>query len=141
TSSWALTRSASLPSIMPVSITRRWSSIRRVRPSSKGIVCNSMVADHSDGSSANVQPMSCTDDVPVVEREVLLPAPPDEVWESLPAVLGEGAELDAEPGGALRSYGPDGEHVGVVEEVEAPRRLTSRWTPVEGDDTPSLVGI
>jgi len=85
--------------------------------------------------------MSCTDDVPVVEREVLLPAPPDEVWESLPAVLGEGAELDAEPGGALRSYGPDGEHVGVVEEVEAPRRLTFWWTPVQGDDAPSFVEI
>ena len=85
--------------------------------------------------------MSCTDDVPAVEREVLLPASPDEVWESLPAVLGDDGELDPEPGGALRSHGPDGEHVGVVEAVDAPRRLTFWWVPVEGDDAPSHVEI
>jgi len=85
--------------------------------------------------------MSCTDDVPAVEREVLLTAPPDEVWESLPAVLGDGGELEAEPGGALRSHGPDGDRVGVVEEVDAHRRLAFWWVPVAGDDAPSHVEI
>jgi hypothetical protein len=85
--------------------------------------------------------MSCTDDVPAVEREVLLPAPPDEVWESLPAVLGDGGELEAEPGCKLRSHGPDGDHVGVVEEVDAPCRLTFWWVPVAGEDAPSHVEI
>jgi uncharacterized protein YndB with AHSA1/START domain len=85
--------------------------------------------------------MSCTDDVPAVEREVLLPVPPAEVWESLPAVLGDDGELDPEPGGVLRSHGPDGDHVGVVEEVDAPYRLSFWWVPVDGDDAPSRVEI
>jgi uncharacterized protein YndB with AHSA1/START domain len=85
--------------------------------------------------------MSCTDDAPAVEREVVLPAPPEEVWESLPAVLGAGGEIDPEPGGALRSAGPDGERVGVVEEADAPRRLAFWWVPVEGDGAPSYVEI
>jgi uncharacterized protein YndB with AHSA1/START domain len=85
--------------------------------------------------------MSCTDDAPVVEREVVLPAPPEEVWESLPAVFGVGGEIVAEPGGALRSEGPDGERVGVVEEVDAPRRLAFWWAPVQGDGAPSHVEI
>jgi uncharacterized protein YndB with AHSA1/START domain len=85
--------------------------------------------------------MSCTDDAPAVEREVVLPAPPGEVWESLPSVFGADGEIVAEPGGALRSVGPDGARSGVVEEVDAPRRLAFWWTPVEGDDPPSRVEI
>lgn len=72
---------------------------------------------------------------------MVLAAPPDEVWESLPAVLGDGGELEAEPGGSLRSHGPDGEHVGVVEAVDAPHRLAFWWVPAEGDDAPSHVEI
>src|SRR6478609_3017996 len=85
--------------------------------------------------------MSCTDDTPAVEREIVLPAPPDEVWESLPALLGDDGALDAEPGGRLRSTGPEGERVGVVEEVDPPQRLAFWWVPVEGDDAPSFVEI
>jgi uncharacterized protein YndB with AHSA1/START domain len=85
--------------------------------------------------------MSCTDDDPVVEREVVLPAPPEAVWESLPAVFGAGGEVAAEAGGAIRSEGPDGCRVGVVEEADAPRRLTFWWVPVDGDDAPSQVEI
>jgi uncharacterized protein YndB with AHSA1/START domain len=71
----------------------------------------------------------------------VLPAPPEEVWDSLPAIFGAGGEVVAEPGGALRSEGPDGTRVGVVETVEAPRRLSFWWVPVEGDDPPSHVEI
>jgi uncharacterized protein YndB with AHSA1/START domain len=85
--------------------------------------------------------MSCTDDAPVVEREVVLPAPPEEVWKSLPSVFGDGGEVVREPGGALRSAGPEGERVGVVQEADAPRRLAFWWVPVEGDDAPSHVEI
>jgi uncharacterized protein YndB with AHSA1/START domain len=85
--------------------------------------------------------MSCTDDAPAVEREVVLPAPPAEVWESLPAVFGDGGEVAPEPGGALRSTGPDGTRVGVVQDVDAPHRLAFWWVPVDGDDAPSYVEI
>ncbi len=85
--------------------------------------------------------MSCTDDTPAVEREVVVPAPPEEVWESLPALFGDGGDIATEPDGALRSEGPGGSRVGVVEEVDEPRRLTFWWVPVEGDDAPSHVEI
>src|SRR4051794_14203354 len=85
--------------------------------------------------------MSCTDDAPAVEREVVLPAPPGEVWESLPAVFGADGGMAAEPGGVLRSEGPDGARIGVVDDVDAPWRLTFWWVPVEGDDAPSRVEI
>jgi len=90
--------------------------------------------------------MSCTDESvpngPVrVERETVLAAPPEAVWEQLPAVLGGDVELVAEPGGRLRARGHDGERVGTVEEIDAPRRLAFWWVPVEGDDAPSLVEV
>lgn len=94
--------------------------------------------------------MSCTDEVPptgelVVEREVTLPVPPGEVWESLPALLGDHVHLEAEPGGRLRADGPEGERLGVVEEFDAPRRLAFWWVPAGNDDTldtaPSMVEI
>ncbi len=53
-----------------------------------------------------------------VERRIELPAPPEVVWDELPAVLGDDVELTAEPGGALRARGPEGDRVGVVDEVE-----------------------
>jgi len=85
--------------------------------------------------------MSCTEDAPFVEREIELPALPAEVWEALPALLGDEVELAAEPGGRLRSNGPEGERVGVVEEVDAPHRLSFWWVPAEGDDAPSMVEL
>jgi len=84
--------------------------------------------------------MSCTDDVPAVERETVLPAPPGEVWESLPELVGAD-ELAPEPGAPLRATGAEGERVGVVDEADAPRRLAFWWTPVDGDDAPSFVEI
>jgi uncharacterized protein YndB with AHSA1/START domain len=85
--------------------------------------------------------MSCTDDTPGVEREVELPAPPEAVWESLPALFGAGGELVAEPGGRVRAADPEAERVGVVEDVDAPQRITFWWVPVDGDDAPSFVEI
>jgi uncharacterized protein YndB with AHSA1/START domain len=69
-----------------------------------------------------------------VEREIVLPAPPDEVWPALtePERLEEwfanDVELDARPGGRGRFRWANGEerHV-LVETVEAERRLELRW--------------
>ena len=85
--------------------------------------------------------MSCTEDVPSVEREIELPALPVEVWEHLPELLGDEVELAPEPGGRLHATGPEGERVGVVEEADAPNRLSFWWVPVEGEDAPSIVEL
>jgi uncharacterized protein YndB with AHSA1/START domain len=77
---------------------------------------------------------------PEVAREVLLPAPPDEVWEALtdPAHLaawfGGDLEIEPRPGGRASYRGDDGEvRIGHVREVEPGRRLAFEWwTPSEG---------
>ena len=84
--------------------------------------------------------MSCTDDIPAVERETVLDAPPEEVWESLPALVGDD-DLAAEPGAPVRATEAEGERIGVVDEADAPRRLAFWWAPIEGDDAPSFVEI
>jgi uncharacterized protein YndB with AHSA1/START domain len=60
-----------------------------------------------------------------VEREIELPAPPDEAWESVTDAewLGGEAEIDLVPGGDLRI----GEREGWVEEVEPGERLSFWW--------------
>jgi uncharacterized protein YndB with AHSA1/START domain len=90
--------------------------------------------------------MSCTEsDAPgsdtIVERQVDLPAPPDEVWEELAAMLGDEVELAAEPGGALRVHDADGDRVGVVLEAEPGERLSFRWATTDGGGAPSEVEI
>jgi uncharacterized protein YndB with AHSA1/START domain len=76
-----------------------------------------------------------------VERAVELAAGPEAVWESLPSLLGDDVEVQAEPGGRIRARGPEGDRVGTVDEVDAPRRLAFWWTPVDGDDAPSFVEL
>jgi uncharacterized protein YndB with AHSA1/START domain len=67
-----------------------------------------------------------------VEREVLLEAPPEEVWEALtdPEQLEEWfaneVEFDLERGGVFRWDDGDERHA-VVEEAEPERRLALRW--------------
>ena len=73
-----------------------------------------------------------------VEREVTIPAPPDEVWpavtrsDEVSSWFGAAAELDVRPGGHGVFRWPDGmeRHV-VVEEVEPARRLAFRWLPFQ----------
>ena len=84
--------------------------------------------------------MSCTDDLPAVERETVLPAPPDEVWESLPALVGDD-ELAPEAGAPVHATGAEGDRIGVVDEVDPLRRLTYWWVPVDDDGAPSFVEI
>ena len=82
-----------------------------------------------------------------VEREIMVPAPPGEVWpavtqsDQVSVWFGAEAELDARPGGRGVFRWPDGteRHV-VVEEVEPGRKLSFRWLPfqrtAEGDVVP-----
>jgi uncharacterized protein YndB with AHSA1/START domain len=72
-----------------------------------------------------------------VERTVELDAGADEVWDSLvdESLLDEwfdgDVDVDLRPGGALRVTSGDDVREGVVEQVDAPHRLTFTWT---GDD-------
>jgi uncharacterized protein YndB with AHSA1/START domain len=66
-------------------------------------------------------------------REITLPAPPDEVWESLaePSWLGEDARIDLRPDGDVRV----GDRSGFVEEAEEPCRLVFWWSAPGEDAT------
>jgi uncharacterized protein YndB with AHSA1/START domain len=68
-----------------------------------------------------------------LNREITLPATPDEVWDSLaePAWLGTDAAIDLQPAGEVHA----GERSGFVEEAEEPRRLVFWWSRPGEDAT------
>jgi uncharacterized protein YndB with AHSA1/START domain len=57
-----------------------------------------------------------------IERELLLPAPPEQVWEVIagPGWLAEDVQLDLVPGGDAQFGSDDGAKVGWVEEASPP---------------------
>jgi uncharacterized protein YndB with AHSA1/START domain len=61
-----------------------------------------------------------------VERELLVPESPEEVWRSLaePGWLGEDAHVELYPAGEVHA----GERSGFVEEADEPRRLVFWWS-------------
>jgi uncharacterized protein YndB with AHSA1/START domain len=61
-----------------------------------------------------------------VERELLVPESPEEVWRSLtqPGWLGDDALIELWPSGEVRA----GERSGFVEEADEPRRLVFWWS-------------
>jgi len=69
-----------------------------------------------------------------VEREIDVPATPDETWQALTDPerlrewLAEDAELDLRPGGGLSVRTPDGERDGFFEEIAEPERLVFWWS-------------
>src|SRR5262245_3612371 len=74
----------------------------------------------------------------LVEREIMVPAPPGLVWPAVAesagvsAWFGADVEWDARPGGRGVFRWPDGgERAALVEEVEPGRRLAFRWLPFE----------
>lgn len=77
-----------------------------------------------------------------VERQVTLPADPDEVWAlltdpaDLEGWLGEDVQLDPSPGarGRVREHDGTVRHL-VVEEVDEGRQLSWTWWP-DHDDRP-----
>jgi uncharacterized protein YndB with AHSA1/START domain len=82
-----------------------------------------------------------------VEREITLPVEPERAWElvtdpeHLERWFADHVELEPTPGAPVRVVGDDGdERHGVVEEVDAPRRLRFVWyAPPDGP--PSSVEI
>jgi uncharacterized protein YndB with AHSA1/START domain len=69
-----------------------------------------------------------------IERELTLPASPEEVWD---AVIGDGwladeVEMTLEPGGDARFGSRDSVKTGWVEDVRAPERLAFWWA-VDGE--------
>jgi uncharacterized protein YndB with AHSA1/START domain len=69
-----------------------------------------------------------------VEREIVVPEPPDDVWEALtePEQLEEWfateVELDARPGGTgVFRWGNGEERRAAVREAQEPRRLVLEW--------------
>ena len=58
-----------------------------------------------------------------IERELLLPAPPEEVWKVVtgPDWLAADVQLELTPGGEARFISEDGSRTGWVEEAAPPR--------------------
>jgi uncharacterized protein YndB with AHSA1/START domain len=82
-----------------------------------------------------------------IEREITVPVEPDRAWrlvtepEHLEQWLAPEVELEPRPGGDVRVVEPDEtERRGVVEVVDAPRRLRFVWR-VEPDGEPTTVEI
>ena len=74
----------------------------------------------------------------LVQRRVVLPAPPARVWSALThagelsAWFGAEVSLDPRPGARASFHWPDGRERGaVLEEVERPSLLSFRWLPFE----------
>jgi uncharacterized protein YndB with AHSA1/START domain len=78
-----------------------------------------------------------------IEREVILPVPPERVWtaltraDQLGAWFGTQATIDLRPGGEVvftwdGSTGPRGQNRGVIETVEPTRRFAFRWEASAG---------
>lgn len=79
----------------------------------------------------------------MIRRQVVVPAPPADVWEFLTnpdapdSWLGGHLEWTAEEGGELRFAGEDGEvRRGVVEVVRPPSYIRYRWWPEGAGDGP-----
>lgn len=74
-----------------------------------------------------------------VRREVVLPLRPEELWPSLTEAdrladwFAPEVDIDARPGGDAVFRWEDATRRAVIEEVDAPRRLSFRWAEV-GDD-------
>src|SRR5436190_4333504 len=74
----------------------------------------------------------------MIERTVLLPAPPDEVWraltesDELSVWFGCPVELEARRGGRVTVHESTRVRRGLVEDLESGRRLTIRWLPELG---------
>jgi uncharacterized protein YndB with AHSA1/START domain len=83
-----------------------------------------------------------------VTREVVLPAPAEEVWRSLTEPerlaewLAEEVRLDLEPGGELTLRLPDGsERHGFVDAVEPPHLLRFFWRTGDEELTQVEIGL
>jgi uncharacterized protein YndB with AHSA1/START domain len=64
-----------------------------------------------------------------VQRDVVLPAAPEDVWDAITASgwLAEEVELDLKPGGDATFRSGEEQKTGWIEEVSAPFRLAFWW--------------
>jgi uncharacterized protein YndB with AHSA1/START domain len=71
-----------------------------------------------------------------IERELLVQAPPEEVWDAVtgPGWLADDVHLDLRPGGDAEFRSPDEVKTGWIEDVRAPERLAFWWAT---DDQPA----
>jgi uncharacterized protein YndB with AHSA1/START domain len=71
-----------------------------------------------------------------IERELLLPAPPEQVWDVItePGWLASQVELELFPGGEARFVDADGDRTGWIEEAVEAERLVFWWS---ADDEPA----
>ncbi len=71
----------------------------------------------------------------MIERTVFLPAEPQEVWKALTDSdelsrwFGRPVELEPRPGGRVRVGDGPAVRRGLIEDIEACRRLSIRWLP------------
>ena len=81
-----------------------------------------------------------------VRREVVLPVRPEELWPALTEAdrlaewFAPDVRIDARPGGDAVFRWEDGARRAVIEEVEAPRRLSFRWSEADGEGQVGRVG-
>ena len=81
-----------------------------------------------------------------VTREIVLPAPPEAVWESLTSPdqlsswLGSRVELDPRQGGVLRLEADGALRFGVVEDARPFEYLAFRWRAMTGGPHGSVPG-
>jgi uncharacterized protein YndB with AHSA1/START domain len=69
-----------------------------------------------------------------IERELVVDASPEEVWEAVTrdGWLADEVELDLQPGGDAQFRSSDSAKFGWIEEASAPARLTFWWA-VDGE--------
>jgi uncharacterized protein YndB with AHSA1/START domain len=78
-----------------------------------------------------------------VQRELILPASPEEVWEAItgPCWLADEVHLELRPGGEARFKDGDGVRSGWIEGVRAPEHLIFWWCDDEEDAPASRVEL
>jgi uncharacterized protein YndB with AHSA1/START domain len=86
-----------------------------------------------------------------IEREVVIAAPPERVWEIITQAehvgewFGDSAEIDLRPGGTMMlRWEKHGTHYATIDKIEPPRYFSYRWNPTvtgekPGNDDSTLV--
>ncbi len=78
-----------------------------------------------------------------IEREVVVAAPPERVWEIITqaehvgAWFGDSAEVDLRPGGTIVfRWEKHGTQYATIEQIDEPRYFSYRWKPGVTDEKP-----
>jgi uncharacterized protein YndB with AHSA1/START domain len=79
-----------------------------------------------------------------IEREVVIAAPPERVWEIITQAehvgkwFGDSAEVDLRPGGTIvLRWEKYGTRYATIEKIDKPRYFSYRWAPGVADKKPS----